>query len=333
MTIALSHENFAELYDAANPEESQTQPSEPYEFIDVLPPELCREGQWKTFDLCDDLWLSIWGGTFHDDIAIPMSVRDHEVELMIQVSGHFGTEYGDAIGPGEGHFLGSGIAAAGTTYWRGGEPFLLINLGLEPTLLETFFAGVADYYPPQLRSLTQVEDWQTRVPPRPLTPTMQVAVRQILHCPYHGIIKQMYLQAKAFELLALQLEPILADRGEPYQDGLKPKTIEQIYRARDILVANLEHPPLVLALAQQVGLSDRTLQRGFQKLFGTTVFGYLSDRRMVKAEQVLRQGQQTVAAVAAMMGYANPGHFAAAFKRKFGITPSDCLRGKKSVLR
>ncbi|QYO68747.1 hypothetical protein JVX88_30555 [Leptolyngbya sp. 7M] len=30
-----------------------------------------------------------------------------------------------------------------------------------------------------------------------------------------------------------------------------------------------------------------------------------------------------------MVGYSNLGHFAAAFKRKFGITPRDDLWGKK----
>ncbi|WP_263975317.1 helix-turn-helix domain-containing protein [Leptolyngbya sp. 7M] len=40
-------------------------------------------------------------------------------------------------------------------------------------------------------------------------------------------------------------------------------------------------------------------------------------------------GHYTVAEVAAMVGYSNLGHFAAAFKRKFGITPRDDLWGKK----
>jgi AraC-like DNA-binding protein len=32
------------------------------------------------------------------------------------------------------------------------------------------------------------------------------------------------------------------------------------------------------------------VQRGFHKLFGTTVFRYVSDKRMEWAEQLLRQG-------------------------------------------
>ena len=80
-----------------------------------------------------------------------------------------------------------------------------------------------------------------------------------------------------------------------------------------------------------MGVSDRTLQRGFGRLFGTTVFGYLTDQRMKRAERWLREGNRTVLEVAIMTGYSNPTHFSVAFKRKFGISPSQCLLGKKSV--
>ncbi|BAZ20935.1 transcriptional regulator [Kalymmatonema gypsitolerans NIES-4073] len=33
-----------------------------------------------------------------------------------------------------------------------------------------------------------------------------------------------------------------------------------------------------------------------------------------------------------VQGYAHQGHFAAAFKRKFGITPSESLLGKRNIL-
>lgn len=36
--------------------------------------------------------------------------------------------------------------------------------------------------------------------------------------------------------------------------------------------------------------------------------------------------------VAHCLGYSHLGHFAAAFKYKFGITPSECLLGKNVVL-
>ncbi len=161
---------------------------------------------------------------------------------------------------------------------------------------------------------------------------MQVAVQQILSCPFQGVTRRLYLQAKVFELLAMQLEPILADQGQ-YKSvpRLKPETIARLHHAKEILAARLEHPPSLLELAQQVGVSDRTLRRGFQQLFGTTVFGYLTHQRMEQAAQLLREGNMTVAEVANLVGYSHLGHFAAAFRRKFGITPNQCLMGRKFV--
>ncbi|WNZ27348.1 helix-turn-helix transcriptional regulator [Leptolyngbya sp. NK1-12] len=87
----------------------------------------------------------------------------------------------------------------------------------------------------------------------------------------------------------------------------------------------------MLELAQQVGISERALQRGFRAVFQTTVQGHLKQQWLKQAERLLRQGNYTVAEAANLVGYGHLGHFAAAFKRQFGITPSQCLAGYKIV--
>jgi AraC-like DNA-binding protein len=67
----------------------------------------------------------------------------------------------------------------------------------------------------------------------------------------------------------------------------------------------VENPPSLLELAQLVGVSDRTLRRSFQELFGTTVFGYLTEKRMEQAEILLREGNSSVAEVANIVGYSH----------------------------
>ncbi|MHC5771703.1 MAG: helix-turn-helix transcriptional regulator [Nostoc sp.] len=80
-------------------------------------------------------------------------------------------------------------------------------------------------------------------------------------------------------------------------------------------------------LAQQVGISDCTLQRGFRDVFGTTVIGYLTEQRGLDA-QGLRAGSCTVAEAANRVGYAHQGILRQGLKQQFGITPSECLAGK-----
>ena len=49
---------------------------------------------------------------------------------------------------------------------------------------------------------------------------------------------------------------------------------------------------------------------------------------MEQARLLLYEGDMRVAEVANYVGYSHLGQFSAAFKRKFGISPRDCLKGK-----
>ena len=144
----------------------------------------------------------------------------------------------------------------------------------------------------------------------------------------HFVIATMYLEGKTLELLAMQLAQLAESELHKAKSALKPKNIDPIYEAKNILEVRLENPPSILELAKQVGVSDRTLRSGFRKLFGTTVVGYLNQLRIQQAEALLRTGTLSVAEVANSVGYSHLGHFAAAFKRQFGITPRECLAGK-----
>jgi AraC-like DNA-binding protein len=155
---------------------------------------------------------------------------------------------------------------------------------------------------------------------------MQLALQQLLNCPYHGFTKQLYLESKAMELIALRLEQLkeqVLDFNPPSNlpDRLQGDDIDRIHHARDILVDNLDDPPSLLELARQVGLNDYKLKRGFRYCFGTTAFGYLHDYRMEQARQLLLERQMQVNEVARAVGYASRSSFATAFRKKFGVSP------------
>lgn len=96
---------------------------------------------------------------------------------------------------------------------------------------------------------------------------MQQVLQQILHCPYQGITRQMYLEGKVLELLALQLEQAIANHQAPSQlQSLRPDDIDRIYQAKEILIQNLDNPPSLMTLARQVGLNDFKLKLGFRQV-------------------------------------------------------------------
>jgi AraC family transcriptional regulator, transcriptional activator of the genes for pyochelin and ferripyochelin receptors len=154
-----------------------------------------------------------------------------------------------------------------------------------------------------------------------IAPNIQFVLQQILNCPYTGSIQQVYLEGKALELIALQTAQWIESSPSRATQPLKPSDIDRIYQARDLVTQRMDDPPSLLDLARAVGLNDCTLKRGFRQVFGTTVFGYLRQQRLIKAQQLLQDTEMSVAEVTCQVGYSHAGHFAAAFKREFGVSP------------
>ena len=203
-----------------------------------------------------------------------------------------------------------------------GQKGALVQLGVNPRLLDTLMEDSPDY---SERSLIQLFpcaqagfQWQTRE----ITPAMTITLHQILQCSYHGLTKRLYLENKALELIALQLNQLSEHRPNLILSSiLKTEDIDRIYLARDILIRNLENLPSLLALAKQSGINNLKLKQGFRQIFKATVFGYLYTHRMEEARRLLELGNLSVTQVAQTVRYAHPGKFAAAFKKKFGIPP------------
>jgi AraC family transcriptional regulator, transcriptional activator of the genes for pyochelin and ferripyochelin receptors len=216
-----------------------------------------------------------------------------------------------------------------TEQYFAGDRIYLLRICLDLDFLRSFIDGL-DYLPKQLRPFLERDS-----PPlfhRPvgkITLAMQTALKQIMNVPYQGMIQRMYLEAKVLELLALQFAQLIEAEGDKQSlINLKATDVEKIYQAREILTNNYDHPPSLLDLAQKVGINDNKLKYGFREVFGTTVFGYLRDYRLEIARKLLQEQKQNVRTVVNAIGYANQSHFAAAFKRKFGITPQDCRLGR-----
>ncbi|MEX0773866.1 MAG: AraC family transcriptional regulator [Balneolales bacterium] len=76
-------------------------------------------------------------------------------------------------------------------------------------------------------------------------------------------------------------------------------------------------------LARKVGLNTFQLKNLFKKELNKTVFEYQVERHFSTAYNLLLETQNTVSEIALMCGYQSVGSFSNAFKRQFGIRPSD----------
>ena len=96
--------------------------------------------------------------------------------------------------------------------------------------------------------------------------------------------------------------------------------------ALDLMHDDPAHPWTVGALAAKVNVSRATFARRFSDLVGEPPMTYLTCWRLCLAADLLRQTDTTVDAIAHQVGYANAYALSVAFKRVYGIRPTDHRR-------
>ena len=180
-------------------------------------------------------------------------------------------------------------------------------------------------FPTKLRNTLEHPENTILYHPSRITPAQRQILQQILAWPYQGIARQLYLEGKVLELLALHFNQVIIGSSEG-STPLKARDIDRIYEARDILIQNVVTPPSLAELAHRVHLNELKLTQGFRQVFETTVFGYLYNYRMDQACQLLRTGSLTIQQVARSVGYTSRSSFVAAFKKKFKAAPSIYLK-------
>jgi AraC family transcriptional regulator len=133
---------------------------------------------------------------------------------------------------------------------------------------------------------------------------------------------RLWMQGQALVLASLAIESFAEDHAAP---GFSLDEMRKLHRARDLLLADLTQAPTIAMLAAETGLPVMKLKRGFRQLFDDSVYGLFQRERMVEARR--RLGADTpVMLVASDLGYTNASHFAAAFRKQFGIAPSALKR-------
>jgi len=156
----------------------------------------------------------------------------------------------------------------------------------------------------------------------PISSQMRQILMDIKNYPFTGSLKKLFVEAKVIELLTLQIAQI--NEEENGKSNLKRVDIHKLYEVKDLLIKNLNNPYSIEELSRIAGINRTKLQDGFKELFGTTVFGYLADSRLEEARKLILAGNHaTISEISGMIGYKNPQHFTAAFKRKYGYLPKD----------
>jgi len=283
----------------------------------------------RLFELRSGFELMISSVNQRQNLIADIEEKGSQLTISFCLSGKMRTSFRDQkddfiVGHGQ-NILCFTPRSMCTTEYHSGQTYNHVNIRIERRVLNELIDGQFDRIPADIRSIIdESKNYFSHI--GSMTPSMYMAVHQILDCPYHGYIKRIYLESKSMELIAHQLALLVSKEIHlKPRPALNSNDIEKIHYARDILVASAENPPSLLELAKQAGLNDYKLKIGFRHVFGTTVFGYLQKHRMEQARMLLEVGKMNVTEVAYTVGYSSLSHFAKIFHQHFSTNPSSLL--------
>ncbi len=151
-------------------------------------------------------------------------------------------------------------------------------------------------------------------------------IRKIVNDKNDGLARSTFIEAKVLELLSRQVKQFQDDLLHPEkQVTIRDYDLEKIKLAQEILVKDLQNPPIIKELAKLAGINQQKLKKGFKIVFDSTINNYLKNERLEIAATLLLKGNP-VKEVSRTVGYVNQGHFAKRFKEKYGVLPKDYLK-------
>jgi transcriptional regulator GlxA family with amidase domain len=85
----------------------------------------------------------------------------------------------------------------------------------------------------------------------------------------------------------------------------------------------IENPLPLPEIADQIGLSPRQLERLFLRYLETRPLRHYMQLRLDRARELLLYSDRPVIEIAILAGFTSTSHFAAWYKRIFGVRPSE----------
>ncbi|WP_418034493.1 helix-turn-helix transcriptional regulator [Mycobacterium sp. 134] len=153
----------------------------------------------------------------------------------------------------------------------------------------------------------------------------------------HHLVEEIYSVADRDDAIARLLTDAVAETilvlirnkytaSPPVQRGLRP--LDAVTRRMIVAYLNesLDSEIHLDALAQLTGMSVQGFILAFRRAFHTTPYRFLLDLRIDRARALLSGTSQRIAEIAVAVGFSSPGHFATAFKRRVGMSPSEYRR-------
>lgn len=156
------------------------------------------------------------------------------------------------------------------------------------------------------------------------SPTAITWAEQIINPPAQPeMLLHLYMESRALGLIAEAFQQLLEPARVNNYSTLRPQDRERMTKIKGYVESHATETIKTSDLADIAGISVNTLQRLSQSVYGVPVSEAVRRWRLERARSALEFEGVTIAEAAYMSGYGSPANFSTAFKRHFGISPSD----------
>ncbi len=145
-----------------------------------------------------------------------------------------------------------------------------------------------------------------------------------------GHIAKLHIQAKVLDYLcAITQYFAVSTKNQTPDSGID----EQIYQIHDDLLQLDGKVPSLNELAARYGMPGRKLKDGFMKIFGTSLFSYITEVRLNEAHDKLLNTGMPMKIIAKNLGYSHVNHFISAFGKQFGYSPGSLRKNNPEIVQ
>ena len=171
--------------------------------------------------------------------------------------------------------------------------------------------------------------WKNGLPCRIIRETGRL--RELFRGLYESedILSTGMVRVKLAEFAVLVEE--LGRSGQKVWQDLEDVGAQKLEQIRESLENSFEREISLEMLAAEQQVSVSWIQKNFRKFYGKTPGQYRKEMRMRYAARCLLETEESIAAIGAKAGYANPSKFSAAFQSVMQRPPSVYRRGNVNL--
>jgi len=148
----------------------------------------------------------------------------------------------------------------------------------------------------------------------------------------NDFIRRIFLEGQAYNILTHQIVQYHDDINEEEVSAvLRSYEIAQIKKASKLIDQDLADLDSIEKIAEEVGLNINKLQLGFKHLYQTTVNGYVQQKRMILARNLLNNTDYNISEIVGKIGLSSKSYFSKIFKETYNISPSEYRKNNKTL--